>query len=74
MDGKLTDVAVKKAKPADKPRTMFDGGGLYLQIEPSGGKLCDTPIASRAGKEYLECAFESVIQRISQIPPLPFVR
>jgi hypothetical protein len=39
MDGKLTDIAVKKAKPADKPRTIFDGGGLYLQIEPSGGKL-----------------------------------
>jgi integrase len=36
---KLTDVAIKKAKPTDKPRKLSDGGGLYLQIEPTGGKL-----------------------------------
>lgn len=35
----LTDVAIRKAKPADKPSRMFDGGGLYLEIAPSGGKL-----------------------------------
>ena len=39
MSGKLTDVAVKKAKPGDKRRTIFDGGGLCIQIEPAGGKL-----------------------------------
>lgn len=35
----LTDVAIRRAKPADKPIRMFDGGGLYLEISPSGGKL-----------------------------------
>lgn len=35
----LTDVAIRKAKPVDKPSRMFDGGGLYLEIAPSGGKL-----------------------------------
>ena len=35
----LTDTAVKKAKPSDKPIRMFDGGGLYLEITPAGGKL-----------------------------------
>lgn len=35
----LTDVAIRKAKPANKPFRMFDGGGLYLEISPSGGKL-----------------------------------
>ncbi|MDA3914033.1 Arm DNA-binding domain-containing protein [Oleiagrimonas sp.] len=35
----LTDTAIRKAKPADKPRRMFDGGGLYLEISPAGGKL-----------------------------------
>lgn len=35
----LSDVAIRKAKPADKPSRMFDGGGLYLEIAPSGGKL-----------------------------------
>ena len=36
---KLTDVNIKKAKPGEKSRKLFDGGGLYLQIEPTGGKL-----------------------------------
>lgn len=35
----LTDVAIRKAKPADKPLKLADGGGLYLEISPSGGKL-----------------------------------
>lgn len=35
----LTDVAIRKAKPADKPQRLFDGGGLYLEVAPSGGKL-----------------------------------
>ena len=35
----LTDITIKKAKPDTKTRRLFDGGGLYLQIEPSGGKL-----------------------------------
>jgi integrase len=34
----LTDTAVKTAKPAEKQRAMFDGGGLYLLISPNGGK------------------------------------
>ncbi len=35
----LTDTAVRKAKPSDKPIRMFDGGGLYLEISTAGGKL-----------------------------------
>jgi integrase len=35
----LTDTQVRNAKPADKPVRMFDGGGLYLEVSPSGGKL-----------------------------------
>ena len=35
----LTDAAIRKAKPADKPQRMFDGGGLYLEVSPAGGKL-----------------------------------
>jgi integrase len=34
----LTDTAIRKAKPANKPRRLFDGGGLYLEVAPSGGK------------------------------------
>lgn len=35
----LSDSAIRKAKPADKPIRLFDGGGLYLEISPSGNKL-----------------------------------
>lgn len=35
----LSDTAIRKAKPAAKPVRLFDGGGLYLEIAPSGGKL-----------------------------------
>lgn len=34
----LTDTAIKNAKPAAKPTRLFDGGGLYLEISPAGGK------------------------------------
>lgn len=34
----LTDKAIKNAKPSDKPRRLFDGGGLHLLINPDGSK------------------------------------
>ena len=36
---KLTDLNIKKTKPGEKTRKLFDGGGLYLEIVPTGGKL-----------------------------------
>jgi hypothetical protein len=35
----LSDLAIKRARPSEKAVKMFDGGGLFLQIEPTGGKL-----------------------------------
>jgi hypothetical protein len=35
----LTDIAVKKAKPAAKAYKMADSGGLALIVTPTGGKL-----------------------------------
>ncbi|HNC52277.1 MAG TPA: integrase arm-type DNA-binding domain-containing protein [Accumulibacter sp.] len=35
----LTDPAIRNAKPTGKPVRMFDGGGLYIEISPAGGKL-----------------------------------
>lgn len=32
---KLTDKTCKNAKPGEKTRRLFDGGGLYLEITPS---------------------------------------
>lgn len=34
----LTDKAIKNAKPSDRPRRLFDGGGLHLLINPDGSK------------------------------------
>lgn len=34
----LTDAAIRKAKPGDKPRKLGDGGGLYIEIQPSGAR------------------------------------
>ena len=34
----LTDVKIKNAKPGEKTVRLFDGGGLYLEIAPAGGK------------------------------------
>lgn len=35
---RLSDQAIKKAKPSEKPRKMSDGGGLLLEVRPEGGK------------------------------------
>lgn len=34
----LTERAIRSIKPADKPRRLFDAGGLYLEVAASGGK------------------------------------
>lgn len=36
--GKLTAVAVSKAKPGPKAQRLFDGGGLYLEVMPTGAR------------------------------------
>ncbi len=34
----LSDTAVRKLKPAEKPLRVFDSGGLYIEVAPEGGK------------------------------------
>jgi integrase len=34
----LTDTAIRTTKPLDKAFKMYDEGGLFLQVTPSGGK------------------------------------
>jgi integrase len=36
---RLTDIQVKRAKPAEKAYLMYDGRGLFLFVTPTGGKL-----------------------------------
>ncbi len=35
----LTDLAIRNAKPSERPRKLSDGGNLYLLVTPSGGRL-----------------------------------
>jgi hypothetical protein len=35
---KLTELAIKKAKPKEKSYKISDGGGLYLEVMPNGSK------------------------------------
>lgn len=48
----LSDVAIRSAKPKDKPYKLFDDGGLYLLVAPAGGKLWRLKYRV-AGKEKL---------------------
>ena len=34
----LTDIAIKSAKPKDRPYKLADEKGLYLLVNPNGGK------------------------------------
>jgi len=34
----LTDRAIRNTKPDAKPQRLFDGGGMYLEISPAGGR------------------------------------
>lgn len=47
----LTDVQVKNAKPKDKPYKLFDGGGLYLEVMPTGSRLWRMKFRQTNGKE-----------------------
>lgn len=47
----LTDIRVKTAKPKDKAYKLADGGGLYLEITPTGSKLWRMKFTQASGKE-----------------------
>ena len=34
----LTEGRIRSTAPADKPQRLFDGGGLYLEVSPRGGR------------------------------------
>ncbi|MEZ5447068.1 MAG: integrase arm-type DNA-binding domain-containing protein [Gammaproteobacteria bacterium] len=38
INGKLTDIAIRNAKPREKRYKLFDGRGLYIEVYPQGGK------------------------------------
>ena len=49
----LTVVQIQSAKPKEKMYKLFDGGGLFLRINPSGGKYWKMKYKKLDGKENL---------------------
>lgn len=47
----LVDIQVKSAKPKDKPYKLADGGGLYLEVMPTGSKLWRMKFKQASGNE-----------------------
>jgi Arm DNA-binding domain len=48
-DMPLTDIKIRSAKPRDKAYKLFDGGGLYLEVTPTGRQVLALEIS--IGKE-----------------------
>lgn len=48
----LSDTQIRKAKPGDKPYKLTDGRGLFLLVQPGGGRLWHYKYGF-AGKEKL---------------------
>ena len=49
----LTSIQIKNAKPKEKTYKLFDGGGLFLQVMPTGSKLWRMKYRQTDGKENL---------------------
>ena len=49
----LTAVQVQNAKPKASMYKLFDGGGLFLRVNPSGGKYWKMKYRKNDGKESL---------------------
>jgi integrase len=47
----LTDTTVKSARPKEKPYKLADGGGLYLEVMPTGSKLWRMKFKQASGNE-----------------------
>ena len=48
----LTATALRAAGPKERPQKLFDGGGLYLLINPNGARFWQLKY-SHSGKERL---------------------
>jgi integrase len=47
----LSDMQVRNAKPKDKTYKLFDGGGLYVEVAPTGSRIWRFKFIQANGKE-----------------------
>src|SRR5580704_3502376 len=62
---KLTDTAIRKAKPKDKPYKLVDGHGLFLLIMPSGS---NTPTGSKLWRWKYRFGGKEKLMALGQYP------
>lgn len=48
----LTDTQARTAKPKEKAYTLAHGGGMYLEVMPSGSKVWRMAYRQPNGKNY----------------------
>ena len=62
---KLTDTAIRKAKPKDKPYKLVDGQGLFLLVMPSGS---NTPTGSKLWRWKYRFGGKEKLMALGQYP------
>ena len=50
----LNDTLIRGLKFTGKPKKHFDGGGMYLHISPTGGKLGEESVIRYYLAEFTE--------------------
>lgn len=48
----LTDTAIRSAKPREMTFKLFDSGGLYLEVNPSGGRCTIQGLLNKLALRY----------------------
>lgn len=73
----LSPVQVRNAKPKDKSYKLFDGGGLYLEVFPTGSRLWRMKFRQANGKEsrlsfgaYPDVSLEQARQKREEVRKL----
>lgn len=70
---KLTDLAIKNAKPGMSPRRIADGGGLFLEIRANGASIDGWCTGLRKNKNFLPlaCIHRFPCQKREKVHGLP---
>ncbi len=60
----LTAAKIRTVKTTEKPQKLFDGGGLFLLVTPSGGKLWRFKYRFEEKKRYLFLAHPLTLRSV----------
>jgi integrase len=63
-------LGVRNAKASDKPVRLFDGGGLYLEVAPSGGKWWRLKYRHEGTEKRLSQPASRMKMKIEHLVPL----